>query len=209
MKGVTEMNAEKFFVDLPDYDEAQERFFDGCSTDIDNFIYENEPAGTDDVKFRTQLQLALDHAYALGMAASRTNVELQAISDRLKTQDNRSTANPMFCVQILVRDVGYDPAYASDTVWIDMESGDHQEVPPHTPGAEEFGWKERWETVMVAFTEGGCEEYLNLNGHNVKRKAYKGQVRIYVETWNRCPEMIAIREFMLAAGVVKRLPEKP
>lgn len=123
---------------------------------------------------------------------------LLAIGDRLRTQDNQCTANPMFCVQKLVRDVGYDPAYAADTMWIDMESGDHQEVRPNTPGAEEFGWKERWETVMVAFTEEGCNEYMRLNGHNIKRAAYNGETRIYVESWNRCPEMIAVREFLMA-----------
>lgn len=124
---------------------------------------------------------------------------LLAIVDRLRTQDNRCTANPMFCVQRLVRDVGYDPQYADgNTVWINMESGDYEEVPPNTLGAEEFGWKERWETVMVAFTEEGCREYMRLDGHNIKRRAYKGETRIYVESWNRCPEMIAVREFLMA-----------
>jgi len=131
-----------------------------------------------------------------------TSDSLSAIANRLKTQDNRCTSNPMFCVQILVRDVGYDPNYATETVWVNMDSGDYEEVQPGALGAEEFGVKERWETVMVAFTEGGCEEYLRQNGHNVKRQAHKGQIRIYVESWNRCPEMIAIRDFLLASGDV-------
>ena len=123
------------------------------------------------------------------------------ISERLRTQDNHCTMNPMFCVQILVRDVGYDPQYADgETVWIDMQSGDCEEVAPESEGAEEFGFKDRWETVMVSFTEKGAEGYLERDGHNVKRRAHNGQVRIFVESWNRCDEMIAIRDFLLQKG---------
>ena len=126
------------------------------------------------------------------------NPTLKEIGERLAIQDNRCTMNPMFCVQILVRNVGYDPNYGTHTVWINMESGDYEEVEEGIEGAEEFGYKERWETVMVAFTEEGCKEYLELNGHNIKRMAYKGEVRIFVESFNRCPEMIAIREALMS-----------
>lgn len=118
--------------------------------------------------------------------------ELKKIAQNLKTQDNRGTSNPMFCVQEKKRIVGLDAAYATETVWIDMESGDTEEVEPETPGAEEFGVFEYWETVMVTFTKEGCEEYLRQNGHN-----HRGETRIYVESFNRCPEMIAIRDFLL------------
>lgn len=133
---------------------------------------------------------------------------LLAISERLKTQDNRCTMNPMFCVQMKVRDIGMDADYATDTVWMDMESGNFDEVPPETEGAVEFGFKDRWETVMVAFTEKGCEEYLALDGHNVRRRAHNGEVRIYVESFNRCPEMIAIREALMANDQAQRRPDQ-
>ena len=120
--------------------------------------------------------------------------DLLDISERLKTQDNRCTAEPMFCLQIKVRDVGYDPAYADgETVWIDMEGGDFDEVAPDFPGAEEFGYKDRWQTVMVAFTEQGIADYMDKDGHNVKRRAYKGETRVYVESFMRCDEMVQIR----------------
>ena len=51
---------------------------------------------------------------------------------------------------------------------------------------------------MVRFTEGGCKDYLQQDGHNLKRMAHDGQVRIYAESYNRCDEMIAIREFLMA-----------
>jgi len=51
---------------------------------------------------------------------------------------------------------------------------------------------------MVAFTEKGCEEHLELNGHNYRYKAHRGATRIYVESFHRCPEMIAIREALMS-----------
>lgn len=123
---------------------------------------------------------------------------IEQISERIKTQDNRSTMNPMFCVQIKVRDVGFDSNYSSNSCWHNSEQGETvYEEPDDLQGWEEFGYNDRWETVMVAFTEKGCEEYLDMNGHNDKRKAHDGDVRIYAMSFNRCPEMIAIRELLL------------
>jgi len=111
---------------------------------------------------------------------------LEQISHRLKTQDNRITQNPMFCVQEEKRDVGYDSSYADNTCWYHADSGDTvYERPADETDYEEFGYKDRWETVMVAFTEAGCQEYIELNGHN-----HQGKLRIYAESFNRCPEMI-------------------
>ena len=125
---------------------------------------------------------------------------MQDIAERLRTQDNRCTAEPMFCLQIKVRDIGYDPNYSEgQVVWIDM-SGEYDEVPPESEGAEPFGYKDRWETVMVAFTEQGLLDYMKLDGHNVRRRAYKGETRIYVESFRRCEEMIRIRKHLLEAG---------
>lgn len=131
------------------------------------------------------------------MSTEKTDAELLAIGERLRTQDNRMTSEPMFCLQIRVRDVGYDSNYADgDTVWIDMQSGCYEEVAPNTDGAEEFGYKDRWETVMVAFTEQGIADYMKQDGHNVRRRAHNGETRIYVESFNRCREMIKIREYL-------------
>jgi len=130
---------------------------------------------------------------------------LLAISERLKTQDNLATMHPMFCVQIKVRDVGYDTGYCENRCWHDSGNettiyDDDKDFAGEPEGSEwdEFGYRDRWETVMVAFTRGGCEEYLELNGHNDRRRAHNGEVQIYVESFNRCPEMIAIRETLMA-----------
>lgn len=130
--------------------------------------------------------------------------ELFEIGERLRTQDNRCTQNPMFCVQIKHRDVGYDSAYAANKCWHDSAGGqtiyddDPDFKEPEGEEWDEFGYVDRWETVMVSFTEKGCEEYLELNGHNDRRRAHRGEVRIYAESFNRCPEMIAIREYLLS-----------
>lgn len=124
---------------------------------------------------------------------------LAEIGERLRSQDNRITMNPMFCVQEKKRDVGFDSNYSDNKCWHDSANchtiyDDDKDFKGAPEGEEwdEFGYVDRWETVMVSFTEKGCQEYLELNGHN-----HRGETRIYVESFNRCPEMIAIREFLL------------
>jgi len=122
---------------------------------------------------------------------------LMAIGKLLHTQDNRITQNPMFCVQEKRRRVGLDSAYSDHRCWRDEENDetifdDDEDFNPQAVGdLEEYGYVDEWFTVMVAFTEAGCKEYIRQNGHNLK------QPRIYVESFNRCPEMIAIREALM------------
>lgn len=129
----------------------------------------------------------------------KTPNTLHAIGESLRTQDNRATAHPMFCVQKLVVDSGYDPGYTDTKCWWNPEMLEvAYDIEPKGKGWDgPFGYKTRWETVMVAFTEAGCEKYLELDGHNVRRQAHNGEVRIYVESFNRCPEMIAVRESLI------------
>ena len=134
-----------------------------------------------------------------------TPLTISTIGERLRTQDNRMTQNPMFCLQILVRNVGYDTCYSDRHCWHNWETLDtiYDDDPgfKHQPQGskwDEFGYVDRWETVMVAFTEAGLKEYMDMNGHNVKGRAFRGETRIYVESFHRCPEMIAIRELLRA-----------
>lgn len=125
---------------------------------------------------------------------------LLAISERLRTQDNRCTAEPMFCVQGRRRIYGMDPQWMDDPIWIDTSNGAEEVEPPEDEenppeGYEKTGYVDVWETLAVCFTESGCKEHLHLNGHNYRR--YK-EVRIYAESFRRNPEMQAIREFLLA-----------
>lgn len=138
------------------------------------------------------------------MTVEEINSLLRLTGERLNSQDNRCTQNPMFCVQIKVRDVGYDSAYASSHCWRDSANDetiyddDKDFKEPEGKEWEKFGYVDRWETVMVSFTAKGCEEYLELNGHNDRRRAHNGEVQIYVDSFNRCPEMIAVRAYLKA-----------
>ena len=117
------------------------------------------------------------------------NIELLKVRDSLKTQDNRCTDNPMFCVQEKVVVTGMDPAWTDEHKYLDPD--DCSEVDSGFPGAVKTGYIEYWKTVMVAFTEEGCKEYIRQNGHNLN------EPRIYVESFNRCPEMISIRKTIM------------
>lgn len=125
-------------------------------------------------------------------------------------QDNRCTADPIFCVQVMDRHpvpdghsdlTGYYDANEAENYYPDrspeewgkldaLESaGD--DLPD---GVESFNYVERWETKTVCFTENGCHEHLRVNGHNYRE--YFG-TRIYVESFWRNEEMMAIREFLM------------
>jgi hypothetical protein len=132
------------------------------------------------------------------------------IADRLKAdaaKNDHCTRDPMFCLQIKVRDIGYDPAYADgQTVWVDPENNFEEAPKPedradqeilHQEGLVQLGYRDRWETVMVALTKQGLEDYMELNGHNVRRRAYNGETRIYVESFFRCEEMVRLRKYLL------------
>lgn len=134
---------------------------------------------------------------------------LKPISERLNTQDNRITAEPMFCVEMKVRDTGLDSAYSDNRCWWNAEQMEivHDDDPdfkePEGDGWDEFGYRDRWETVMVAFTEAGCKEYLDADGHNVRRQAFRGEVRIYVKSFHRCAEMIAVRKALMGLNQIE------
>lgn len=137
--------------------------------------------------------------------------DLLAIGERLRTQDNRCTANPMFIVQ-QQRSFGVEPGEGEMDVWLDE---DWEEVDEETAAKLDeldhaFEWdmteeqkailarhtkrgiKHHWEFVMAAFSEEGCKEYLRLDGQNLTKP------RIYAMSFNRCPEMLAIRETLLS-----------
>ena len=128
-----------------------------------------------------------------------TEDQLKNTAENLRTQDNRCTADPMFCVQIKVRDCGYDTQHTDNECWWNPELLEvaYDQEPDGDEWEGPYGYKDRWETVMVAFTQAGCEEYLELNGHNDRRRAHNREVRIYAESFQRCPEMLAIRAFLL------------
>ena len=119
------------------------------------------------------------------------------------------TMHPMFCLQVLVRDTGLAAEYSDPDKrcwWSFSRCEVVYEKPEDLRGWEEFGYRDRWETVMVAFTQEGLDEYMELDGHNMRYRAHEGKTRVYVESFYRCPEMIAIRDYLLSLS--KDRPEK-
>lgn len=133
--------------------------------------------------------------------------ELQQIGQSIATQDNRHTADPIFIVQQKVEYAGDpDRTLNSRTIWV---NDDGEEASPRQSRRLSLLMRERgyvsskwsevtighyWEFVTACFTEQGCIEYLERNGHNLK------EPRIYAEGSYRNQEWEAVRGFLLAAA---------
>lgn len=135
------------------------------------------------------------------------NIKIQEIANNLRTQDNQMTANPMYCVQILQRDSGYDAAYIGNRCWVDYGNDeiiydDDKDIkdPGESRWSGPFGYVDRWETVMVCFTESGAKEYIERERNYHLNRAFRGQIRIFVGSFNDCSEMLAIRDFLMKEG---------
>lgn len=125
---------------------------------------------------------------------------LPAIGKRVRTQDNRITANPIFVVQQRKRYYGIDNA--DQIAWMDddwnqvddtrvAELEEAFEFAGECPkGFTRVGYQDRWEYVMPFFTEAAAQRYLEENAHNLK------EPRIYVESGYRNREWEAIRKFL-------------
>lgn len=130
---------------------------------------------------------------------SETLETLREIADRLRTQDNRFTKDPIFQVRGLRRIYGMDPDYCDDPVWVDTEEWFEVDPPKDEDNPGDFllktGYIDVWEVLAVFFTEEGCNEHLNLMGH---RYSQYREIDIYVDSLYRCPEMLAIRKALLS-----------
>ena len=130
--------------------------------------------------------------------------DLVAIGERLRTQDNRITALPIFVVQQKRRTYGFDTDYCEDDngiAWLfdhEEATGDERvnlEADYQNDGTEPEGWTrtaflDTWEYVMPFLTEAAAQRYIDENKHNLK------EPRIYAESGYRNGEWKAIREFL-------------
>lgn len=136
---------------------------------------------------------------------------LAAIGERLRTQDNRCTAHPAFQVRGLRRIYGMDLDYADEPVWIDNGSDCIEVDPPEDPeNPGDFiiktGYQDHWEIIMVAFSEQACLDYIKHNGH---RHGVYRELEVYADSFYRCPEMLAIREALMALPGESAPPPEP
>lgn len=121
------------------------------------------------------------------------------------SQDNRLTAHPVFVVeeQDLVGPI--EEGYHYDIVEWFNDNG-YNELASETrarrlealdrDGREYRDWKKFrsvvvWRFKIACFTEKGCENYLRINGHNLKKS------RIYVYGSFRNDEWNTIRQFLI------------
>lgn len=133
------------------------------------------------------------------------SIDLKAMGELLRTQDDRITSDPIFVVEQLDKEYGIDPDYSHDgSSWCcdDVECASEEEAKAHDremcgDDPVDFDpsewrvvyWREKWRFVTACFTEQACKNYIAANGHNLC------QPRIYVHSGNRNYEWIDLREF--------------
>lgn len=130
---------------------------------------------------------------------------LVAIGERLRTQDNACTADPIFVVQQRRRTYGFDPSVSDDhVVWIHSdecveatseETKDLEEKFDESCGEEPDGWRrtayqDTWEFVQPFFTRAAAEAFIAANSHRLTAP------RIDVDSAYRNPEWQAVRAFL-------------
>lgn len=125
-------------------------------------------------------------------------MDFDNLAERLRTQDNACTADPVFCVQKRDMVWGIDPAYDHDgSVLIhdgeEMESGDLEAWGLTEDDCQRVYYVYRWETVTVHLTRDAAEEYRRENAHNL------GRSRIFVESQYKAREWNAVVKMLNAA----------
>ncbi|HDQ6087457.1 TPA: ead/Ea22-like family protein [Shigella flexneri] len=127
------------------------------------------------------------------------------IGENIRTQDNRITSDPMFCVY-QKREIVVDADYDYDRiVWVDEDGNEankrqsrrlellHENFREPPEKWRRVAVKDIDEFVTCCFTEQGCKDYLAANGHNLRLPF------IYVNGGFRNAEYIGIRNWL--AGI--------
>lgn len=134
-------------------------------------------------------------------------LNLIALAHELRTQDNAYTAHPIYIVQEEEFIYGIDSEYCDEYHWLFPDDGEVFTVPEDGEGlpldeeqAEEFGYEKvyyhrQWKFKCAHLTLKAAEQYIETQRHNLKNP------RVYVDSMHRCPEMIAIREFLMGNAV--------
>lgn len=135
--------------------------------------------------------------------------EFATIGENLRTQDNRITSDPMFCV-FQKREVVADEDYDHDRiVWVDEDGKEATELQAtrlellhdncrEAPATwRRIAVKEIDDFVTCCFTEQGCKDYLACNGHNLRLPF------IYVKSGFRNSEYQTVRNWLMTNGTVE------
>ena len=128
------------------------------------------------------------------------------LSKLMREQDNRATENPIFAVQVKVRDYGFETQFEGGVTWIDTTEYDEADeeyckvldryyrMYDEEPRSwRRVGYRDRWEFVTACFTEQGCKDYIKANGHN-----HRGEKRIFAYGGWRNYEWQDVRKHLLS-----------
>jgi len=121
-------------------------------------------------------------------------LDFKKIAHELNTQDNRITADPLFCVFEKERIYGLSSEHTDKWEWYrasdscSCEENDMCECKDEE--CKKVYYVERDRFVNAHFTEKAANEHIRINGHNLKEPF------TYVTSLWRCPEMIAVRNFL-------------
>lgn len=123
--------------------------------------------------------LALENA-----ALKRERSELSAIGELIRTQDNRLTDQPFFAVMTKREIVASEDHDCDRICWVENQSGNYVEATETQhrrleaiyqakyevrDGWDRYAMKEIDVFVTGCFTEQGCKDYINKNGHNLNK----------------------------------------
>lgn len=140
------------------------------------------------------------------LEARRVPDSFNIIGENIRTQDNRITSEPMFCV-FQKREIVVDEDYDCDRiVWVDEEGCEATERQRMRLELLHDNYREtpdKWRRIAVkdiddfvtcCFTEQGCKDYLACNGNNLRLPF------IYVKSGFRNAEYIGIRNWLAGIG---------
>jgi hypothetical protein len=130
--------------------------------------------------------------------------EMGEVGNRLRAQDNRFTAEPIFLVQEEKRiygiDIAYDPkidwCFNDEMVSVSKQKArslekHYQETGIEKEGFRRLGYAEEWVYVQPFFTEAAADLYIKQNSHR-----HSGKLRTYADSAYRNHEWIAVRKHL-------------
>lgn len=126
----------------------------------------------------------------------------EEIAERLRTQDNRCTADPIYVVQQRRRVYGVDENYTDNFVWVssDGEASEEeskraeksfQELGEEAEDLNRVGYIDEWVFVTACLTLKGAEDFITAQRHNLT------DPRIFVDSGHNNSEWKALRAFFL------------
>jgi hypothetical protein len=136
-------------------------------------------------------------------------IVLGKLGHELRTQDNRMTRDPVFCVQVKERfgplaggSDGDGFCFYDAEEGVEVEKGDERFqdlMSQHVCGAlpyhiQPFPYRSYWTTIQTCLTKAGADRYLQDNGHNLQH--YHG-TRVYVDSAWRNQEVVDLRKAIL------------